>query len=110
MPTRSCIISCRSCWILNGFSRVAPRSKGASALRGRGLDLRARRSPDRAVLLGEVRRVLAGALAEDEQVGQRVAAEPIGAVDARARTRRRRTGPARVDICVSASTRTPPIM
>ena len=32
---------------------------------------------------GVLRRVLAGALAEDDDVGKRVAAQPIGAVDAR---------------------------
>ena len=47
------------------------------------------------VLLGVLGGVLAGALAEHEQVGQRVAAQPVGAVDARRRTRRRRTAPAR---------------
>ena len=36
MPTRSCIMSCRSCWIWYGPSRrAAPRSKGASASLGR---------------------------------------------------------------------------
>ena len=75
-----------------------PRSTCASSMRRR------------AVLLRERRGVLAGALAEDDQVRQRVAAEPVGAVQARRPLRRRRRGPARVDICVSPSTRMPPIV
>ena len=76
--------SWRSCWTAYGFSPDAPRSNGASACGGRLVHLPLV-DRDRAVRLGERRRVLAGALAEDDQVRERVAAEPIGAVQARRR-------------------------
>ena len=107
MPTISCIISCRSFWTAYGFSPAASRSNGASGSRRRRFHL-AVVDRARAVLLREFRRVLAGALAEDEQVGQRVAAEPIRAVDAR-RAFAAANRPGTVDICVSPSTRTPPM-
>ena len=93
-----------------GSRRRSPRSNGASAVLHRARRPRRRRRAAAPCCLRELRRVLAGALAEHEQVGQRVAAQAVGAVDARRRTRRRRTGPGIVDICVSASTRMPPMM
>ena len=94
MPTRSCIISCRSCLDrVRVLALPLPRSNGASASLGRALRPAPSSTAAARVLLRELRRVLAGALAEHEQVGERVAAEPVGAVDARPRTRPRRTGP-----------------
>ena len=52
----------------------------------------------------------AGAPAEHEQVRERVAAEAVRRRACRRATRPRRTGRARSTACVSASTRTPPIM
>ena len=48
-----------------------------------------------AVFLRELRGVFAGALAEHDQVGERIAAEPVRAVQARRRIRPRRTARAR---------------
>ena len=61
-------------------------------------------------VLGVLRGVLAGALAEHDQVGERVAAEAVGAVDPGRAFAGREQARARVDSCVSASTRTPPMM
>ena len=110
MPTRSCIIvlqvlldlvrplgrSARS----NGRQRHRPPASTCSRV-----ELR-----PRACSLANFAGVLARALAEHEQVGERIAAQPIGAVEAGGALAGRRTGPARVDIWVSASTRTPPMM
>ncbi len=106
----SCIMSCSSYWIWNGPLASTGLSNGASAQLDSGLDLLAvqRRLPP-ARLLGVFGGVFPGALAEHDQVGQRVAAQPVGAVDARWRTPRRRTAPAPWTSGVSASTRTPPI-
>ena len=78
-PRRVCALEGR----VHGLDRLAPRSPRSSSSTGVG----------RARSLG---RGLAGAPAEDEQVGQRVAAEAVGAVQAGRAPRRRRRAPASV--------------
>ena len=93
MPTRSCIIVLQVVLdLVRAFVAAPPaRSNGASARRARRLDLRRRRPCRRRARCAKLRRVLAGALAEHQQVGERVAAQPVGAVQPARRTRRRRT-------------------
>ena len=96
MPTRSLH---RLLQVLLDRVRVLARpstSNGASALRGAACTLGVGRP--RAGSAQPARRsraALAGPPAEDQQVRQRVAAEPVGAVHAARAPRRRRTGPGR---------------
>jgi len=62
------------------------------------------------MILDESGRVRAGALAEDQQVRKRIPPKPVRAVQAGGALSRREEAPGTLDICVSASTRTPPMM
>ena len=81
MPTRSCIVCCRSCCTVYGFSPPS-RSNGESAARAAS----ARSSSEAGDVPapgGRVRgRGRAGPSSEHEQVGQRVAAQPVRPVHA----------------------------
>ena len=108
MPTRSFIDCCSSACSVYGFSALAVRgSNGASAIRAA-----ARRRP-RTPSAGRsatdvVGRAEPGPAAEHQQVRQRVAAEPVGAVHAAgALARREQAGHAAPP--VSGSTSMPPM-
>ena len=90
MPTRSFIICCSSWWSVYGFSGGPPSAGVATALNGRSASAAAASicaSSTRRPAVGRApaaysRRVQPGPPAEDQQVGQGVAAEPVGAVHA----------------------------
>ena len=70
--------------VLDGVRILAgwPRSNGSSAFAAALWTCRSSMAAG-ALALRELRRIFAGALAEDEQVGERIAAQPIGAMQAR---------------------------
>ena len=114
MPTRSFIVCCSSWWSVYGFSAAAsaapPSANGASASSAAAsTSASVDRRPALAQPLDVRRRARAGPAAEDQQVGQRVAAEPVGAVHAAGDLAGREQARARAVAAVSASTSTPPI-
>ena len=108
MPTWICILSFRSSWSRNGFGPLGARSEGRQHLALGVLDLALvdrRRLP----VLGVLGCVEPGDAPENEQVRERVAAEPVGAVHSRGNAHSpARRGPRCADCCVSGSTRMPP--
>ncbi len=98
-----------SCWIANGFSPAAPRSNGSSACSRGCVHLSQCRSCPAPWSLANFAAYSPGALAEDQQIGKRIAAQAIGAVQSRrAFPGGEQAGHGRH--LRSASTRTPPIM